>query len=217
MEIIINTIEFFLHLGNHIADLTAQYGVWVYLILFLIIFCETGVVVMPFLPGDSLLFVIGALSASGKLDIKILIPLLILGAILGYWTNYFVGSRINHKVVDEHKLRFVRQKHIEQTHQFYEKYGPKALVVARFIPIMRTFAPFLAGVGKMNYAHFQFYNIISAFLWIPSIILLGYFFGNIPMIRDNFTYVVFTIIIVSILPIGFEYFKHQKKSETLRK
>jgi membrane-associated protein len=211
MEIIINTLQFFLHLGPHIADLAEQYGTAVYVVLFLIVFCETGVVLMPFLPGDSMLFVVGALAASEKLNVHVLIPTLVIAAILGYWLNYIVGTRLAYKVNSEKGLRFVKREYLKKTEDFYVKYGPKAVVLARFMPFTRTFAPFLAGVGKMKYSHFQFYNVVSAFLWIPTIIYMGYFFGNIPFIKNNFTYVIFAIVIVSLLPIVFEYLKVRKQ------
>ena len=210
MELITNTIQFFLHLGPHIADLAEQYGTAVYVILFLIVFCETGIVLTPFLPGDSMLFVVGALSATGKLNIHILNASLITAGILGYWLNYYTGLRLAHKVNGQQGLKFIKQEYLKKTEDFYKKYGPKAVVIARFMPFTRTFAPFLAGIGKMKYTHFQFYNVISAFLWIPTIIYLGYFFGNIPMIKDNFTYVIFVIVTVSLFPIALEYFKQRK-------
>lgn len=158
-----------------------------------------------------MLFVVGALAASDKLNIHILIPTLTLASFLGYWTNYYIGTKLAHKIRDENQLKFINRTYLKKTEVFFEKYGPKAVVLARFMPFTRTFAAFLAGVGNMPYAKFQFYNVISAFLWIPTIIYLGFFFGNIPFIKDNFTYVIFTIVIVSLLPLVLEYFKHQKK------
>jgi len=211
MDVIHDTIQFFLHLGPHIADLAGRHGTAVYALLFLIVFCETGIILTPFLPGDSMLFVIGALAATGKLNIHVLNSSLVIAAILGYWLNYHVGLRFADRFNNGGGLKFIKREYLKKTEDFYKKYGPKAVVLARFMPFTRTFAPFLAGVGKMNYGKFQFYNVISAFLWIPTIVYLGYYFGNIPMIKDNFTYVIFTIVIVSLAPIAYEYVKHRKK------
>lgn len=209
MQFIIEAFNFVLHIGPHIADIAEKYGTLVYVVLFLIVFLETGVVLTPFLPGDSMLFVIGALCATGKLSLHILIPTLMIAAILGYWLNFYVGNKLAHRVIEGKEIKFIKREYLVQTEKFYQKYGPKAVVLARFMPFTRTFAPFLAGVGKMKYSLFQFYNVISAFLWIPTIIMLGYYFGNMPLIRDNFTYVIFAIVIFSLLPIVYEYFKHK--------
>ena len=213
MQILIDAFNFVLHIGPHIANIAEQYGTLVYIVLFLIVFCESGIILTPFLPGDSLLFVIGALCATGKLSLHILIPDLLIAAILGYWLNFYIGTRLASRVIAGKEIKFINREYLVQTEKFYQKYGPKAVVLARFMPFTRTFAPFLAGVGKMKYSHFQFYNVISAFLWIPTIIFLGYYFGNIPLIRDNFTYVVFAIVIFSLLPIVFEYVRHKRKSK----
>lgn len=210
MQMIMEIINFVLHIGPHIADIAEKYGMIVYIILFLIVFCETGIVLTPFLPGDSMLFVIGALCATDKLNLHIVLGSLIIAAILGYWLNYYVGTKLAHTILSGGEIKFIKREYLKQTEDFYIKYGPKAVVLARFMPFTRTFAPFLAGVGNMKYTNFQFYNVMSAFLWIPSITLLGYFFGNIPLIKDNFTYVIFVIIIVSLLPIAFEYWKAKK-------
>lgn len=212
MQIIMDAIQFVLHIGPHIADIAEKYGMTVYILLFLIVFCETGIVLTPFLPGDSMLFVIGALCATNKLHLHIILTSLIVAAILGYWLNYHVGTKLAGRVLAGKEMKWIKREYLKQTEDFYKKYGPKALVLARFMPFTRTFAPFLAGVGHMSYPRFQFYNVISAFLWIPSITILGYFFGNIPFIKDNFTYVIFAIVIVSLLPIGFEVLRAKKKS-----
>ncbi len=209
----VDIFQYFLHIGEHITDIAAQYGAWVYCILFLIIFCESGIVLTPFLPGDSMLFILGTLATKQKLDMKILIPVLISAAILGYWFNYWVGERMASKVLHHKKIPHVKGVYIERTQRFYKKYGPKAVVLARFMPITRTFAPFLAGVANMSFSHFQFYNVISAFLWIPTILYMGFFFGNIPIVRDNFTFVVLGIIIVSVLPVVAEFLKKRSKPQ----
>lgn len=217
MELISQIIDFTLNISHHLDTFVELYGAWIYVILFAIIFCETGVILTPFLPGDSMLFVLGAIAANGKLSLNILIPSLVTAAILGYSLNYFVGTKLAHKIMDENQLKFIKRKYIHQTQAFYEKYGPKAVVMARFVPIMRTFAPFLAGVGNMNKKQFMFFNVASAILWIPTIIAVGYFFGNITIVREKFTTVVFVIIGVSILPIVYEFFKKKKnKSKSIR-
>lgn len=213
---IMEIVDFVLHIGPHIADIAEKYGTLVYVLLFLIIFCESGIILTPFLPGDSMLFVVGALAATGKLQLHIIIISLVIAAILGYALNYYIGKKLAHRVTSGKNLKFIKREYLLQTEEFYKKYGPKALVLARYMPFTRTFAPFLAGVGNMSHSHFQFYNVISAFLWIPSILLLGYFFGNIPLIQKNFTYVVFFIVAVSLLPIAAEYFKHKFKNSKLR-
>ena len=213
MQVIMDAIQFVLHIGPHIADIAEKYGMIVYILLFLIVFCETGIVLTPFLPGDSMLFVIGALCATNKLHLHIVLVSLIIAAILGYWLNYYVGTKLAGKILAGGEIKFIKREYLKQTEEFYKKYGPKAVVLARFMPFTRTFAPFLAGVGHMPYGHFQFYNVISALLWIPSITILGYFFGNIPFIKDNFTYVIFAIVIVSLLPIGFEVWRAKKSTK----
>lgn len=218
MHTLIEILNYFLHIGHHLAEITVKYGMWVYVLLFLIVFCESGIVVAPFLPGDSMLFVTGALTATGVLSPKILIPLLTLAAFLGYWFNYLVGKKLTAKVLEKKQLRFIKGAYIERTQNFYKKYGPKAVVLARFMPITRTFAPFLAGVGLMPFSQFQLYNIVSALLWIPTFIIAGHFFGNIPIVRDNFSTVILLIIVVSILPVVWELIKQKfdrKKEESL--
>ena len=201
-------IDYFLHIGPHLSEIAAQYGMWVYILLFLIVFCESGVVVAPFLPGDSMLFITGALTANQTLQVSILLPSLIMAAFLGYWFNYWVGTKLTSKVLQHENIRFIKGAYIERTEHFYRKYGPKAVVLARFMPITRTFAPFLAGVGAMSIGHFQLYNILSAILWISVFIFGGHYFGNIPIIRDNFSTVIMGIVILSLLPVGWEIFKY---------
>lgn len=209
-------IDFILHVDEHLLEFITNYGVWIYAILFLIIFVETGFVVMPFLPGDSLLFAAGALAAStGAMDPWVLIPLLFVAAVLGDTLNYHIGKYIGPRVF-EHESRFINKKHLVATQAFFQKHGGKTVIFARFIPFARTFAPFVAGAGSMNYKFFLTYNVIGAFFWITSFIILGYLFGNMPIVKDNFTHLIFGIIILSVLPgvIGFikqKFFKSKAK------
>jgi membrane-associated protein len=214
MELIKQLIDFILHIDSHMAEIIRNYGVWTYAILFLIIFCETGFVVTPFLPGDSLLFACGALAAStGALDPTVLIVLLSIAAILGDTVNYWIGSYIGPRAFAKEDSRFFKRKYLIQTHEFYEKYGGKTIIIARFMPIVRTFAPFVAGIGKMTYPKFLAYNVIGGITWIASFILLGYFFGNIPVVKRNFTLVIIAIIILSILPSIIEVFRHRRRNK----
>jgi membrane-associated protein len=206
-------IDFILHVDDHLLEFITNYGVWIYAILFLIIFVETGLVVMPFLPGDSLLFAAGALAAStGAMDPWLLIPLLFIAAVLGDTLNYHIGKYIGPRVF-EMESRFINKKHLLATQQFFEKHGGKTIIFARFVPFARTFAPFVAGAGSMNYKFFLTYNVIGGFLWISSFVILGYLFGNLPVVKDNFTHLIFGIIILSVLPgiIGFIKSKLTKK------
>lgn len=198
-------LDFILHVDDHLLEFITNYGVWIYGILFLIIFVETGLVVMPFLPGDSLLFAAGALAAStGAMDPWVLIPLLFLAAVLGDTLNYHIGQYIGPRVF-EIESRFINKKHLHATQKFFEKHGGKTIIFARFVPFARTFAPFVAGAGSMNYKYFLTYNVVGAAIWISSFVILGYLFGNMPIVKDNFTHLIFGIIILSILPgvIGF--------------
>lgn len=194
-------IDFILHIDDHLETLVQTYGFWTLLILFLIIFCETGLVVTPFLPGDSLLFAAGALSAQvpASLPIGLLIGILIVAAILGDSVNYLIGATAGKRILAM-KRPIIRQSYIDRTHQFYEKHGGKTIIIARFIPIVRTFAPFVAGIGQMPYSKFIFYNITGGLLWVIPLTLAGYFFGGLPIVKDNFSIVVLLIIFVSILP-----------------
>lgn len=210
MEYIQALIDFVLHIDKHLVEIVNDYQYWTYLILFLIIFVETGLVVMPFLPGDSLLFAAGMLAAQpNELNIGIMIGLLLIAAISGDSLNYAIGKNFGMRIT-KFKLfgkQMVTDTQIAKTHSFYEKYGSKTIVIARFVPIVRTLAPFVGGIGKMNYGTFFTYNVIGAILWVVGISLAGYFLGNIPLIRDNFSKVVLLIIIVSVLPIIFELVK----------
>lgn len=206
-------IDFILHVDSHLFEFITNYGVWVYAILFLIIFVETGLVVMPFLPGDSLLFAAGALAAStGAIDPVVLVILLFTAAVLGDTLNYHIGKFIGPRVF-EIESRFINKKHLAYTQNFFEKHGGKTIIFARFVPFARTFAPFVAGAGHMNYKFFLTYNLIGAFLWISSFITLGYLFGNMPIVKDNFTHLIFGIIILSVLP-GIIGFIRQKLKKT---
>ncbi len=205
-------IDFILHVDQHLLEFVNDYGVWVYLILFMIIFVETGVVVMPFLPGDSLLFAAGMLAAQpNELNVVLIIILLLIAAILGDSLNYSIGKRFGMQVT-RFKLfgkQVIKDEHIDKTHSFYEKYGSKTIVIARFVPIVRTLAPFVGGIGRMNYGTFLMYNIIGAIVWVVGITLAGYFLGNIPIIRDNFSKVVLLIIFISVIPIIYGVIKEQ--------
>jgi membrane-associated protein len=203
-------IEFILNAENHLREFTANYGIWVYALLFLIIFCETGLVVTPFLPGDSLLFAIGALAAQQIMDINILWPLLIVAGILGDSVNYSIGKWMGPKVFHYENSRFFRKDYLMRAHAFYEKYGGRAIVLARFVPIIRTFAPFVAGIGTMTYRKFFFYNVFGAILWVGIFLGAGYFFGNLPFVKSNMKVIILAIIIVSVLPIVWEWWKARK-------
>ncbi|MBK6767007.1 MAG: DedA family protein [bacterium] len=199
MEFLTYIIDVFLHLDVHLGQVIQEYGTLTYLILFAIIFCETGLVVMPFLPGDSLLFAAGAFAALGSLELPMLLGILYVAPILGDSTNYWIGRFIGPKVADS---RWVKREYIDKTHAFYEKHGGKTIVIARFMPIFRTFAPFVAGIGKMNYGRFLTFSVGGTLLWITVCVMAGYFFGNIPFVKQNFSLVIFAIIGVSVLPMA---------------
>ncbi len=209
MEMLMQFVQFFLHLDHHLVALVQSYGNWVYLILFLIVFCETGLVVTPFLPGDSLLFAAGALAAS-VLNPWLLFGLFIVAAITGDALNYFVGYWFGEKLVKS-KLRLIKPEYMQRTQKFYEKHGGKAVVLSRFIPIVRTFAPFFAGIAKMHYLRFTSYNVLGAFVWVTLFLWGGYLFGNMPVVEHNFSLVVLGIIFVSVLPVVVEFWKARKK------
>jgi membrane-associated protein len=209
MELIKNFIDIIIHLDKYLNLLIQNYGVLTYLILFLIIFCETGLVVTPFLPGDSLLFAAGAFAAIGALDVLWLLGLLTVAAITGDTLNYWIGGFVGPKVFHKENVRFLNKKHLEHTHQFYDKYGGKTIIIARFIPIIRTFAPFVAGIGKMAYSRFVAYNILGGILWVVAFVISGYYFGNIPAVKQNFTVVILAIIIISIMPGVIELLRHR--------
>jgi membrane-associated protein len=203
MDLLPRLIDLFLHLDQHLGQLISQYGTWTHLILFLIVFCETGLVVTPFLPGDSLLFAAGTFAALGALDLWLVVLLLVVAAIAGDTVNYWVGAYIGPRAF-RGDIRFLRKEYLDRTHAFYEKHGGKTIIMARFIPIIRTFAPFVAGVGAMSYPKFITYNVVGALLWVGLFVLGGYFFGNISVVRENFTLVILAIIGISVLPIVIE-------------
>ena len=195
-------LQYILHIDTYLIAFVSTYGALTYVVLFLIIFCETGLVVTPFLPGDSLLFAAGSIAAntSGALNIQLLMMLLILASILGNKVNYLIGRAIGPKVFSAKSSWFFNKSHLEEAHRFYETHGGKTIILARFIPIIRTFAPFVAGVGYMSLRQFSFYNIFSAFLWVGGLLSAGYYFGRLPIVRDNFSIVVYGIVLVSLLP-----------------
>ena len=210
MTLIRSLLDYVLHLDKHLHVIIQDYGVWTYLILFLIIFCETGLVVTPFLPGDSLLFAIGTFAALGSLDLGLTIVLLSVAAILGDAVNYTIGYHVGPRVFSKEGVRFLNREYLDRTHRFYERYGAKTIVIARFVPIIRTFAPFVAGIGRMRYARFALYNVAGGLFWIVSLIGAGYLFGNIPIVRNNFTLVIFAIIVISILPAVIEVLRQRR-------
>ena len=212
MDIIKTFFDILLHLDKHLDLIIRSYGTLTYLILFLIIFCETGLVVAPILPGDSLLFAAGTFAALGSLDVTSLIVALCIAAVAGDTVNYWIGHLLGPKVFTRESSRLLNRDYLDRTHQFYEKYGGKTIIIARFVPIIRTFAPFVAGIGSMTYMHFIIYNIAGGVLWILMFVLGGYFFGNIPLVKGNFTIVIGAIIIISIMPGVIEYLRQRGKT-----
>jgi len=212
VEFIKDVIDLFLHLDTHLQTVIQNYGTWTYVILFFIIFCETGLVVTPILPGDSLLFAAGAFAATGSLDLAWLLILLTVAAVLGDAVNYAIGHFMGPKVFSQPDSRFLKREYLDRTHQFYEKYGGKTIIIARFVPIVRTFAPFVAGVGSMTYAKFASYNVVGGLLWVGVCVLAGYAFGNIPVVQENFTLVILGIIFVSILPGIIEFLRQRQQT-----
>lgn len=210
MEFIHHCLDFFIHLDHHMASISAHYGALTYLILFLIIFCETGLVVTPFLPGDSLLFVLGAMAALGDLQLPALIVILSIAAISGNMLNYSIGLFLSKQVINKQAIPFVKQAYIDRTHEYFEKYGAKTIIITRFIPLIRTFAPFMAGVGSMPYGRFITYNIVGGTAWVLVGIFSGYFFGNLPFVQKNFSLVILGIVVISLIPAVIEYLKHKK-------
>ena len=212
MELITALIDLILHLDQHLLGLAQDYGAWVYLILFLIVFCETGLVVAPFLPGDSLLFVTGALAATGVLVVEDILLLLVGASFLGHNTNYWIGRHFGPRIFKSQHSRLLNPRHLEQTHRFYERHGGKTVILARFFPIVRTFAPFVAGIGKMDYRHFVPFSLAGSIAWVGSLVLAGYFFGNIPFIKQNLTLVIFGIVLISLLPGIIGLIRHRANS-----
>jgi membrane-associated protein len=211
-DFFVYAFDVFMHLDKHLADIIAKYDKLTYLILFAVIFAETGLVVTPFLPGDSLLFAAGAFTTLGthnKLDVWLLTGLLIVAAILGDTVNYAIGKRVGSRVF-ERDTRFLKKKHLERTQAFYERYGAKTIVIARFVPIVRTFAPFVAGVGHMDYARFLKFNVLGGVVWVVGFVFAGHFFGNVPIVKENFSLVILAIIALSVAPAVFEYVRARR-------
>ncbi|MBI4310050.1 MAG: DedA family protein [Candidatus Omnitrophica bacterium] len=217
MELIKSFIDLFIHLDHHVAELAAGHGTWIYAILFAIIFAETGFVVTPFLPGDSLLFVLGALAARDSLSLGALWVLLAIAAVAGDAINYWIGKKLALKVLNNEKIPFLKQEYLDRTAAFFEKYGKKTIILARFVPIVRTFAPFLAGVGKMKYAVFASYNVIGGLVWVTAGLGSGFLFGNIPFVAKNFSMVVLGIVVLSLVPAVLEFLKHRQPSGNIDK
>lgn len=205
-------IDFILHIGAHLEALVAQYGAWIYAILFVIVFCETGLVVLPFLPGDSMLFAAGAIAAVGGMNIFALIGTLIGAAILGDWLNFEIGKHYGRRLFANPNSRIFRQSYLHKTEQYFAKYGGRTVVIARFIPIVRTFAPFVAGMGQMSYGYFLRYNVVGAVVWVTLFSLLGYFFGQLPFVKTHFSWILLAIIVISILPMVIEMARAWSKS-----
>ena len=211
MDMLLNFIDIFIHLDQHLSLLIQSFGGWAYLIVFLVIFCETGLVVTPILPGDSLLFGLGAIAAMGALKVEWLFVMLSIAAIAGDTVNYMIGHYVGPRVFARESSRFLKKEYLERTHRFYEKYGGKTIVIARFVPIIRTFAPFVAGIGSMTYSRFIVYNIVGGISWIALFIFGGYYFGNLSIVKRNFTLVIFAIIFISILPGVIEYVRQRRQ------
>jgi membrane-associated protein len=209
VEFIAAFIDLVLHLDKHLQLLIQNYGIWIYAILFLIIFCETGLVVTPFLPGDSLLFVAGALAATGSMHVHTLFILLVVASFLGDNTNYWIGRFFGPRVFSREGSRLLNPKHLERTQAFYDRHGGKTIIIARFVPIVRTFAPFVAGIGRMVVPRFMMFAIVGALVWIGSLVYAGYFFGNIPWVKNNLSLVIVGIVVLSILPGIIEYLRHR--------
>lgn len=216
MEIVKTLIDFILHIDTHLGELISSYGTLTYVILFVIVFVETGLVVMPFLPGDSLLFAGGAFAALGSLNIFILLVVLMVAAVVGDTVNYWIGHFFGQKLIANPRIP-INKEHIEQTEKFFEKHGGKTIILARFVPIVRTFAPFVAGVGKMHYGNFISYNVIGGVVWVLLFTLAGFFFGNIPAVKHNFTLVIFAIIGLSVAPMVWHAVQSKfRKSKTVK-
>ncbi len=213
MDLVRAAIDLFLHLDRHMAEVIANYGGYTYALLFVIVFLETGLVVTPFLPGDSLLFAAGTFAGRGDLKLGLVLGLLAIAAILGDTANYAIGAYLGPKVFHFPKSRFFNPDHLRRTHEFYEKYGGKTIIIARFVPIIRTFAPFVAGIGAMSYFKFLSYNVIGGVMWVLACVLSGYFFGRLEVVRQNFSLVILGIIVISVLPGVFEYLRHRREAK----
>ncbi|MFN2377606.1 MAG: DedA family protein [Candidatus Binatia bacterium] len=217
MEFLTQAIDIFLNVDKHLAELAVAYGVWIYAVLFFVIFCETGLVVTPFLPGDSLLFAAGALcsladAANGGMSMWVLVPLLVVAAVLGDAANFAIGTAVGPGFLEKKKLRVIKKEHLERTQHFYAKYGGKTIVLARFVPIVRTFAPFVAGIGRMDYSRFVLFNVVGAIAWVVICTVAGYLFGQVPIVQEHFELVILGIILISVLPIVFEVLRSRRGS-----
>jgi membrane-associated protein len=210
MEIVAALWDLAVHLDRHLAAFVVQHGVWVYALLFVIVFCETGLVVTPFLPGDSLLFVVGALAAAGGMDIGTVMAVLICAALCGDNVNYWIGRWVGPRIFQSRESRWLNPKHLERTHAFYERHGGKTIIIARFVPIVRTYVPFVAGLGAMPYARFLAFSVVGALVWVLSLCLAGYFFGNLPIVKNNLTVVILGIILLSITPGIVAWFRRKR-------
>jgi len=210
MELLKNLLDLFLHLDEYLAKIISDYGTWTYAILFVVIFVETGLVVMPFLPGDSLLFAAGTFAALGSLNVWAIIGLLIIAAVGGDAVNYTIGHYLGERA---YGIKWIKKEYLDKTHAFFEKHGGKAIFLARFVPIVRTFAPFVAGIGKMSYGYFATYNVVGGVTWVMLFTLMGYFFGNIPFVKANFELVIIAIILISVIPMFVEWWKAQREAQ----
>jgi membrane-associated protein len=211
MEFLLSAVDFVIHLDKHLGEIIQTFGNWSYLLLFVIVFAETGLVVTPFLPGDSLLFVVGTFAARGSFDLVWAFVVLVVAAIVGDTVNYAIGKYFGNRILQKGGGRFFKKEHVERTHAFFERHGGKTIILARFVPIIRTFAPFVAGIGGMDYRKFVIYNITGAFLWVAIFLFGGYFFGNIPLVKDNFLIAIGGMMLVSALPVFFSFAGSMKK------
>ncbi|MFA6078586.1 MAG: DedA family protein [Candidatus Omnitrophota bacterium] len=211
MEVVLNIIDFIIHLDRHLNEIIQAIGGWSYLLLFVIVFAETGLVITPFLPGDSLLFVVGTFAALGMFDPLLVFIVLLSAAVIGDTVNYAVGKYFGDRILLRYSGRFFKKEYVDDTHRFFERHGGKTIILARFVPIIRTFAPFVAGIGKMEYRKFIIYNITGALLWVAIFLFGGYFFGNIPLVKDNFVIAIFGMMLVSLLPVFIGFAKKRKK------
>jgi membrane-associated protein len=212
MELLKSLLDLFLHLDEYLAKIILDYGAWTYGILWVVIFVETGLVIMPFLPGDSLLFAAGTFAALGSLNVWLVIGLMIVAAVLGDAVNYTIGHYLGERA---YNIKWIKREYLEKTHAFFEKHGGKAIFLARFVPIVRTFAPFVAGIGKMSYGYFATYNVVGGITWVTLFTLLGFFFGNIPFVKHNFEFVIVAIILISVVPMGVEWWKARRESKAV--
>ncbi|NMB56815.1 DedA family protein [Candidatus Beckwithbacteria bacterium] len=215
LEILKQIIDLFLNIDKHLETIIQMFGMWSYILLFLIIFIETGLVIVPFLPGDSLIFAAGAFTAAGSFKMCFMYPILVLAAILGDTVNYWIGELLGKKLLEKNKIPLIKKEHVEKTEKFFAKHGGKTIILARFVPIVRTFAPFVAGIGKMSYFKFLSYNVIGGFLWVTLFLWLGYLFGNIPFVQNNFEFVIVAIILISALPMFREYLKEKNSKREI--